>query len=349
MEAKLNVALIGCGYWGKNYLRLLNDLEDSNVVMVCDQNPAVKDTYLAKYPEIEFTTNHQDVVNRDDIDAVVIATITTEHYNIAADCIRAGKHALIEKPLTSTAAQGEELVTLAEEHGVKLMVGHIYLYNSAIQRAKEIMHDERLGQLHYLYTQRTNLGPIRHDVNVAWDLAPHDISILNYFMDAEPEWVSAVGHNLSTSEHADVAFITMGYPGNVVGHIHVSWADPSKVRDVVIVGSQRRIYLNDMDPQEPIRIFERGLEPSAHDTTIENRFTIRDGDIISPRLKMSEPLRAECQHFIDCVVNDETPLSHGESGASVVRVLEAIDKSIERNGARVMVGASEEELQGALN
>lgn len=344
MTEKLKIALIGCGYWGQNYLRLFNDLPSTEVSLVCDQNPSIRNKVLDKYPETDFSLDYQDAVSRNDIDAIVIATITTQHFHIARDAILAGKHVLIEKPMTSTAAEGDQLVRLAAEHNVKLMVGHIYLYNSAIQAAKTYLHDPLLGQLHYLYTQRTNLGPIRHDVNVVWDLAPHDISILNYFMDSEPEWVSAVGQNLSNSEHADVAFVTLGYHNNVVGHIHVSWADPSKVRDVVIVGSQRRIYLNDMDPQEPIRIFERGLEPSAEDESIENRFTIRDGDIISPRLKLSEPLRAQAQHFISAIKNDTVPISDGKNGASVVRVLEAIDKSIKLQGQRVNVQAENEKV-----
>lgn len=337
MAKELKIAVVGCGYWGQHYVRLFNELNQSIVVAVCDKNPAVRDNIIARYPHIEFTTNHQDLVSRDDIDAVVIATIATQHHTVAKDCLIAGKHVLVEKPITSTAEQGLELVRLAEQKRVKLMVGHVYLYNTAVQQAKTYMHDASLGQLHYVYTQRTNLGPIRHDVNVVWDLAPHDISILNYLMDAPPIWVSAIGHNLSTSPYVDVSFITLGYPNNIIGHIHVSWADPSKVRDIVIVGSQRRIYLNDLDPQEPIRIFERGLQPSAIEYNLENRFTIRDGDIISPRVKLREPLREQCQHFVDCILNNQIPLSHGRNGLEVVQVLEAIDESIAANGQRIQL------------
>lgn len=337
MSHQLNVGIIGCGYWGKNYVRLFNEMLETNVSVVCDKNPQVERSICERYSNVAFTTEYDDVLNMPEVDAVVIATTATQHYDVAQACLQAGKHVLIEKPITSNSLDGDELVRLAAQNNVKLMVGHIYLFNSAIQQAKQYLGDPQLGKLHYIYTQRTNLGPIRDDVNVSWDLAPHDISILNYFMDSAPEWVNAVGQNLSSSHHVDVVFITLGYPNGTIGHIHVSWADPSKVRDIVIVGSQRRIYLNDMDPQEPIRIFERGLQPSAEQTELENRFTIRDGDIISPRVKLSEPLRAQCQHFVDCVVNDKPILTHGASGVDVVRVLEAIDESIASGGQRIVL------------
>lgn len=338
MSKKLNIALIGCGYWGKNYLRLFEESYQTNIALVCDKNPRVQDMVASNYPGVEFSTDYRAAVANWEIDAAVVATVTEQHYAIAKDLIAAGKHVLIEKPMTTKASEGRHLIELARERNVKLMVGHIYLYNSAIQQAKQYLKESDLGKLHYFYTQRTNLGPIRHDVNVVWDLAPHDVSILNYFMDSDPLWVSAVGQNLSSSKHADVAFIVLGYPDNVVGHIHVSWADPSKVRDVVIVGSHRRIYLNDMDPQEPIRIFERGLEPSAEDTALENRFTIRDGDIISPRVKLSEPLREQCNHFVNAILQDREPISNGQNGVSVVQVLEAIDQSMQDNGRRINIG-----------
>lgn len=335
--SKINVALIGCGYWGKNYLRLFNDMPEATVLAVCDKNEQIKAMVDEKSPHTLFTTDYRDVLNMADVDAVIIATITTSHYEIAKACITAGKHVLLEKPMTSTAAEGRALVRLAKEYNVKVMVGHIYMYNSAVQYAKQYLNNGDFGQLHYLYTQRTNLGPIRNDVGVVWDLAPHDISILNYLLDATPIWASAVGQNLSSNPQVDVAFITLGYPDNVVGHIHVSWADPNKVRDVTVVGSQRRIYLNDMDPQEPVRIFERGLEPSATDKNIENRFTIRDGDIISPRLSLSEPLREQAYEFINSILDDTEPLSNGENGVAVLSVLEAIERSMKQYGHRVEV------------
>src|SRR5215212_8172333 len=256
MDEKLGIAVIGCGYWGGNYVRLFSELPNTRVVVACDQRPASLEKVTKRFPGIDTTTDVAEVLKRNDVDAVVVCTNAVTHYAVTRQCIEAGKHVLLEKPMTTITSDAEHLITLSEEYKTTLMIGHIYLYNSAIRRVKTYIDQGMMGQLYYLYTKRTNLGPIRYDVNALWDLAPHDVSILNYLLGGAPEWVSAVGHRALLNRREDVGFIVLGYPNNVIGQIHVSWVDPDKVREIVLVGSERRIVFNDLNPQEPIRIFE---------------------------------------------------------------------------------------------
>lgn len=339
---KLNIGIIGCGYWGGNYVRLFTELMETDVVMVCDQKPDNLAKIEKRYPQIELTTELDDVLNRDDIDAVVIATNATTHFDITSRCIKAGKHILLEKPMTTTSADAEALIELADVHNVTLMIGHIYLYNAGINLMKSYVEEKKIGETYYLYARRTNLGPIRYDVNALWDLAPHDISVLNYILGSTPEWVSAVGHKALRNCREDVGFIVLGYPNNVIGQIHVSWTDPDKVREIVVVGSEERIVFNDLNPQEPVRIFERGVLPVQEDVPAdglpsyaEHQFSIRNGNIVSPSLPISEPLKEQCLHFIECIQTGQQPRSDGANGLDVVRVMEAINLSIEHRGTPV--------------
>ena len=339
MESQLRVAVIGCGYWGGNYVRLFSELPDTQVVAVCDQRQECLDKVSKRFPDVILSQSLDEVLSLPEIDAVVISTYASSHYEITRKCIEAGKHVLLEKPMTTAVEDAEKLIALAEAHGVILMVGHIYLYNAGIRKIKELVNNGSMGQLYYLYSQRTNLGPIRYDVNAIWDLAPHDISIMNYVLDSAPEWVSAVGHRALRSDREDVGFIVLGYPHNVVGNIHVSWADPDKIRQIVAVGSQQRVVFNDLNPQEPIRIFEKGIDGSALlPTSFGEQYAIRNGNIISPQIGLSEPLKEQCLHFVDCIRNHRQPLSDGRNGLDVVRVMVAINESIQRKGAPVQLG-----------
>ena len=334
MSEQLGIAVIGSGYWGGNYVRLFTELPDTRVVAVCDQLTENLKRIDARFPGLKLTTNTDDLLQMDDIDAVVISTNATSHYAIAQRFIRARKPVLLEKPMTISVRDAEALVELAEDSGTVLMVGHIYLYNTAIREVKTYIECGAIGRLYYLYAQRTNLGPIRDDVNALWDLAPHDIAVFNYLVGASPVWVSAVGHRVLDSCE-DVGFIVLGYANNIIGQIHVSWVDPDKVRQIVVVGSEMRILFNDLNPQEPVRIFEKGVQvrpdiPAAYD---QDRFSIRNGNIVSPNIKLTEPLRAQGMHFVDCVRNGTRPLSDGRNGLEVVRVMEAIDHSIRQRGA----------------
>jgi predicted dehydrogenase len=270
--------------------------------------------------------------------AMVISTPTSSHYEIAKACLQAGKHVLVEKPLATTVEHCEELIQLATRAKRVLMVGHTFLYNAGIKKLKEIISKEEFGKMYYLHATRTNLGPIRQDVNAAWDLAPHDIAIFDYVLGALPTHVSAVGSILLENKWEDVVFSTLTYPDNVIGNIHVSWADPNKVREIVVVGSSQRIVFDDMNNLERIRVFEKGIAPELEAGSYgEFRLLMRDGDIISPKVEASEPLKNQALHFLDCVANDKIPLTDGKNGLDVVRVLIAIDESLRKQGSPVEV------------
>ncbi len=334
----VGIAVVGCGYWGMNYVRIFDELPESRVVAVCDQRSDRLLELTWRFPGAHMTTQIEDAVSEPGVDAVVVCTEATTHYDIARRCLLAGKHVLVEKPLTTTVAEAEELIALAESRPAVLMVGHTFVFNAGIRKIKEYLQKGQ-GRIYYLYARRTNLGPIRHDVNALWDLAPHDIAVFNYLLDSSPEWVSAVGGKVLRNCREDVGFVSVGYPENVLGHIHVSWADPNKAREMVIVTSDKRIVFNDLSGLEQVRVFEKGVsvleqEPLNYG---EFRFQIRDGDIISPRIEASEPLKNQCRHFLDCVRLGHRPISSGVEGCDVVRVLEAVNHSIQCKGLQVEV------------
>lgn len=336
-----NVAIVGCGYWGVNYVRVCQELPNTLVRMVCDEQG---DRLLAlekRYPTLETTEHFETVWQTSDVDAVIIATPPQTHHHLAKQCLLHGKHVLIEKPLTTTIEDGQELVDLANKLPLVLMVGHTFLYNNGIRKLKEYVQRADFGKVYYLHSTRTNLGPIRHDVSVAWDLAPHDLSIFSYLLDAQPLWVSAVGSQLLGSSREDVAFVTLGYPDNVIGNIHVSWADPNKVRETVVVGSNRRIVFDDLSSLERVKIFDKGVVRSGMGANSfgEFRLMMRDGDIISPKVEISEPLKEQCTHFVSCIEQRSKPLTDGASGVDVVRTLAAIDQSLRDGGQPVKVKA----------
>jgi predicted dehydrogenase len=345
MNHKLGIAVIGCGYWGINYVRVFTELPNTTVTAICDQRPERLAEIGQRFPGAYLATSLDMVLQREDVDAVVVCTGAMTHFDVASRCIAAGKHLLIEKPLTTDPADAALLIQLAEAHAVKLMVGHTFLYNPAVQVVKRYLEREDTGEIYYLYSSRTNLGPIRQDVNALWDLAPHDISIFNYLLDRTPRWVSAVGVNVLKNQREDVGFISLGYDDNIVGHIHVSWADPNKVRELVVVGSKRRLVFDDLNAMERVKIFEKGVsrvQPEAA-TFGEYQYQIRDGDILSPHVEASEPLKNQCRHFVDCIVEDRHPQTDGWAGLEVVRVMVAIDRSIQQHGAPIAVEAPRDE------
>jgi predicted dehydrogenase len=335
----IHVGVIGCGYWGLNHVRVFQELPESEVTRVCDLQGQRLAYVKQRYPLINSHTTVQDLLNDDMLDAVVVCTPAATHYAIVRQCLLAGKHVLSEKPLTLAVDEAEDLTQLASEAGRVLMVGHTFLYNAGIRKMKELIEREDFGTIYYLHATRTNLGPIRHDVNAAWDLAPHDISIFNYLLGAQPIRVSAVGGRLLGNDREDVAFITLTYPTGVIGNVHVSWADPNKVREVVAVGSNRRIVFDDTNNLERLRVFEKGVAPFKQETNSfgEFRLLIQDGDIISPHIEASEPLKVQGAHFLTCIQASQTPLSDGLRGCDVVRVMAAIDRSLWSDGQPVDV------------
>jgi predicted dehydrogenase len=341
--APTGVAVIGCGYWGVNHVRVFSEMPDAALRAACDASPIRLREISARYPSITVTDDLEEVLARDDIEGVVVATGAHVHFDVAARALRAGKHVLVEKPLTTSSDHAEELIALSEETQRLLVVGHTFLYNPAVRKVKEHISSEDFGELHYLYARRTNLGPIRYDVNAVWDLASHDVSIFNYLLDATPTWVSAVGARCLRNGREDVGFVSLGYPGGTVAHVHVSWAEPNKVREVVVVGSDNRVVFNDVDPLEPVRVFFKGVRavPGEEPTSYgEHRLHLRDGDILSPAIPFTEPLKHECGHFLHCIRRGERPFTTAYDGRDVVRVMEAIDESIRRRGTPVTVGTN---------
>jgi predicted dehydrogenase len=334
----LGIAVIGCGYWGMNYVRIFNELVESRVVAVCDQSAERLKEVSRRFPGVYLTTQVDDAASQPGVDAVVVCTEATTHFNVTRRLLLAGRHVLVEKPLTTTTAEADKLIELAESNSAILMVGHTFVFNAGVRKVKEYVQNGG-GRVYYLYARRTNLGPIRRDVNALWDLAPHDIAIFNYLLDGTPQWVSAVGGKVLRNCRDDVGFISLGYPENVLAHVHVSWADPDKAREVVVVKSDKRIVFNDLNGIEQVRVFEKGVSTVEQEPLNygEFRFEIRDGDIISPRIEPVEPLKHQCRHFLDCVRTGKRPISSGVEGRDVVSVLEAVNRSIESKGLQVEV------------
>jgi predicted dehydrogenase len=338
MSTPLGVAILGCGYWGVNHVRVLSELPSTRIVAVCDERADRLEEIERRFPHIRTATKVADTLAADGVDAVIVATQARTHFSLTSECLAAGKHVLVEKPLTTTTEDAEKLIEQADAKGLVLMVGHTFLYNHAVEKVKEYFTNDALGTVYYLYGRRTNLGPIRHDVNAVWDLASHDVAIFNHFLDGVPEWVSAVGAKVLRNSREDVGFVSLGYPNGVLGHLHASWADPNKVREVVVVGSERRILFNDVDSVEHVRVFEKGVttngEPYGYG---EHQLLMRDGDIVSPKIPIGEPLKNQCMHFVDCVIEGKRPLTDGHVGRDVVRVMQAIDRSMHQRGVPVEV------------
>jgi predicted dehydrogenase len=337
----IRMAVVGCGYWGINHVRVVFEMPETELVAVCDSDVKRLREIKERYPNVSIFSDVRTMIDAvgGTIDAAIVATTATQHYQVARPLLEAGKHVLIEKPITTDVAEAFELVRLANEANVRLMVGHIFLFNSGIEKVKFYVTLGELGQIHYLYAHRTNLGPVRTDVNALWDLATHDIAIFNYLLDQTPLWVSAVGSKVLHSSHEDVGFIVLGYPNGLLGQIHASWVDPHKVRELVVVGSNQRIAFNDMDPVQKVNVFEKGIGFIPHEPASfgEYELSIRDGDIISPHIKINEPLKSQLKHFIDSILNNTRPLSDGLFGAEIVQVMHAVDQSVAQNGSPVML------------
>src|SRR5579871_1544406 len=333
----IQVAVIGCGYWGSNYVRLLHELPQARLACACDLNPQRLQLMQSRFPLLKVTTDAEQVFRNPGIEAVIIATPAATHYDLADRAMRAGKHVLVEKPLTTSIVDAEALVETAERHRRTLMVGLTFLYNNGTLKMKELMAHPSFGRRYYLHLTRTNLGIVRPDVDVVWDLAAHDLAICDFLLDSRPLWVQANGATVLEHDHADVVFITLGYPDNVLANIHVSWVDPNKVREVVAVGSQRRIVFDDLNQTERLRIYEKGISSSRMeaDSYGEFRLLVRDGDIISPRLAPSEPLRNQVEHFLTCIADGACSLSDGRLAANNVRALAAVQRSLALSGLRV--------------
>ncbi len=335
----VKVGIIGCGYWGPNLIRNLFELPDADVLLCCDLVDSRLKQLKSKYPTLQTTANYKDLLNSS-IDAVLIATPAETHYRFAKEFLLAGKHVFVEKPLTFNVAEAEELVDISNKSGKILMVGHTFEYNPAVNKIKECIDNGELGQIYYISSRRLNLGIIRSDINVLWNLAPHDISIIIYLLGTMPEFVEAWGASFLQKNIEDVVFLNLTFPGNIRAHVHVSWLDPHKVRETVIVGSKKMIVYNELNIEEQVKIYDKGVDKvgvngSDADIYKEMQLNLRSGDLVVPKIKFSEPLRNECQHFIDCVKENRNPLTDGENGLRVVKVLDAAQRSLKNKNTTV--------------
>ena len=340
----IRVAVVGAGHWGPNLIRNFHNQQTSVVGLVVDSSEDRLQQVRQRFPDVPVSHDARSAFDNPDIDAVVIATPTTTHYALAKAALLAGKHVLVEKPITTSSSEGDELVTLADRMAKVLMVGHVFCYNTGVQRVRQYLQDDRLGRIYYISMVRTNLGPIRMDVNAAWDLASHDISIVNYWLGANALHVSAYGGTWINAGIEDAVFATLRYPNNVLVNLHASWLNPRKARDITVVGDQRMLTFDDMNLLEPIRMYDKQVtqdrvQPGFVDTFASFRASIRDGDITIPKVAMGEPLKSECDHFLTCVKSNSEPLSGGNEGVAVVRVLEAIERSCRNHGREEAVAA----------
>ncbi len=334
---KINLGIIGCGHWGPNYVRNFSTMPEARVVWVSDLKEERLTHIRQLFPGVKVSKDSNRVINDDTIDAVVIATPTVTHYKMALRCLQAGKHVLVEKPMTTAIKEAETLLSLASRCKKTLMVGHTFTYNSAVQAIKELIGQDKLGRLYYLYSSRTNLGPLRSDVNVLWDLAPHDVSVFSYLLGCLPVKVSAQGASYLRKGIEDVVFITLYFPRNIIAGIHLSWLNPRKVREITIVGNKKMLVFDDLNTANPIYLYSKGvirkqISLPYYDTFGEFQYIIRDGDATIPKVAMKEPLTAECRHFLECVMTRKEPHSSGRDGLNVVRVLAAIQSSLEDKG-----------------
>jgi predicted dehydrogenase len=336
----LRVAVVGAGHWGPNLVRNFHSGSASEVAYVVDTSEARRAVTQARFPAVTCTDRLEDTLEDERVDAVVIATPTHTHVALTRLALEAGKHVLVEKPISTDLDEAQALVALANDRGRTLMVGHVFLYNNAVREVKRRLDAGELGALRYLSMVRTNLGPVRVDVNAAWDLAAQDISIANYWLDAEPVSVSAVGGAFINPGIEDAVFATLRYPGDILCNLHVSWLNPRKVRDITVVGDRQMITFDDMNLDAPVRLYDRQVtverdSPAFIDTFASFRASVHEGAVTVPDVPAGEPLRAECDAFLDAITTGEPPLSDGQTGVAVVRALAAIERSMQGRGIEV--------------
>lgn len=337
----IRIGLIGTGYWGPNVATSFKATGRANLGWICDTNTVALDAFRRRHPEARTTTDFKDILADASVDAVAIVTPTGTHYTIAAAALEAGKHVLVEKPITTDPELAEALTILAERRRCVLMVGHVFQYNATLRTLKELIAAGDLGSISYLNLVRTNLGPVRTDVNALWDLASHDAYIMTDLLGVAPEAVSAFGRAYLNPSIEDVVFATFTFPGGAMAHVHASWLDPRKVRQITVVGSRKMALWDDLNLEEPIRIYDKRVEMPSPGTLEgsyqEHKTLVVDGGATAVPVIQNRPLQAECEHFVHCIETGTTPLSDGRNALTAVRVLRAAHESIRRGGALVKV------------
>ncbi len=334
----VRIGVIGLGHWGPNLVRCLDSIENCELVAVCDRDEERLRTVSQRVPDVLTLRDASAVIDPLLVDAVVIATPTKTHYPLARQAIEQGLHVFVEKPLATSVEECSELIRLAEEQQVTLFVGHVFLYSAAVAKLKKLVNEGDLGDICYIASSRLNLGPVRHDVNALWDLAPHDISIMLELIEDVPTEVSCSGLAYLNGKVHDVCSLTLHFENSQLGIVHVSWLDPRKKREMTVVGNRKMAVYDDLEPLEKVKVYDIGVEvPQDADSFGEYQFTFRYGDTCSPRLIQSEPLKAECRNFVESVISGSRPRTDGYNGLQVVSVIEAAQRSLYNGGGRVKV------------
>jgi predicted dehydrogenase len=333
----VGIAVVGTGDWGANLVRNFSALPGTKLVALCDTDPTRLAKTAAQYPGVRTTGRLEDIASAPDVRGVVVAATAIEHYPIAKALLEAGKDVYVEKPMALRVDHAEELVKLSRDRDRILMVGHLLLHHPGVRYLKEMVRKGELGEVFYIYSQRVNLGKVRRDENALWSFAPHDLSVILHLLEMEPIDVAARGSAFLQGTVEDVVFLHLRFPGGKMAHVHVSWLDPHKLRKFTVVGSQKMVVFDDMEASEKLRIYDKGIDRAGQIVSYGDALSVRSGDIVIPKISLQEPLRLECQHFVECVREHKAPLTDGADGLRVVRVLAAAQQSLEAGGTPVAV------------
>lgn len=333
-NSEVRIGVIGCGYWGPNLVRNFNEIQEARITICCDIRQERLDFIKNRYPSIEVSNDYTKVIKDSEIDAIVIATPIHTHYELAKAALTNGKHVLVEKPMTTRTRDASKLIEIAQKENKILMVDHTFIYTGAVRKIKEIIESGEIGKIYYFDSVRINLGLFQHEVNVIWDLAPHDISIMDHIISEKPLRVRAVGNSHIDNKIENMAYIHIEFENDLSAHFHINWLAPVKVRKIIVGGSKKMIVYDDNEPSEKVKVYDKGVSIKEDKESIyETLIQYRTGDMYAPKLDQTEALSLECAHFIDCIKNKKKPITDGEAGLKVVKILQAAQDSIS-NGKR---------------
>lgn len=331
----INIGVIGYGYWGPNVSRNFNSIPGAKLCSICDFDEKARHRAKIAYPHIEVLSDVNDPITSEKIDAVAIATPVSSHFELAKKALNNGKHIFVEKPFTTTSSQAEELISIAERKKLKIMVDHTFIFTGAVRKMKDLIDDKTLGDLYYYDSTRVNLGLFQHDVNVIWDLATHDIAIMDYLIHKKPIAVSAVGAGHFGRDLEDVAYLTVYFEDNFIAHFNVNWLSPVKIRSTLVGGKNKMLLWNDLEADEKVKIYDKGVDIKTKEGAYNLLVDYRSGDMYAPKIDRKEALRIEGEYFIECIKDDKTPVNDGYAGLRVVKILEASTKSLKNSGRMV--------------
>lgn len=332
----IRIGVVGYGYWGPNIVRNFNSASGSKVVAICDKDPQMLIHIANEYPSISAVSSYEDIVTSPNIDAVAIVTSVSSHYELARKALEHGKHIFVEKPFTASIAEAVSLIELAEQKHLKIMVDHTFLFTGAIRKIKELIDNKDLGKIYYYDSTRFSLGLFQRDVNVVWDLAPHDFAIMNYLITEKPTHVTAFGKS-HVNHQEDIAYITIHFASNLLAHFSVNWIAPVKIRNILIGGDRRMLVWNDVNADEKIKIYDKGAEIKDREGFRELLVNYRSGDVLVPQISQKEALKDECDNFVSCIEKNSIPINDGHAGLEVVRMLDACSQSMKHNGKTVKI------------